>query len=237
MMPQSRIVDLGSNRPTVEILHAGEGAPLLFLHGAGGVPTWDGVLPALSKEFHVYAPLLPGFGGSTGLEYLDDQWDLFLHGFDVIDALGLERPYVVGESIGGWLATEMAALRPKEIGRLALTRADENREVALIMLRDAHNLPPGLLDAQHTKNFELTYESAARGLRDLQAAQGSDATIDADALGYLFLAPSIYFRLIEWATNRRILDLDDERLLAAWTSVFAPVFTSLRAEPPEQLDA
>lgn len=121
MMPQSRIVDLGSNRPTVEILHAGEGAPLLFLHGAGGVPTWDGVLPALSKEFHVYAPLLPGFGGSTGLEYLDDQWDLFLHGFDVIDALGLERPYVVGESIGGWLATEMAALRPKEIGRLALT--------------------------------------------------------------------------------------------------------------------
>jgi AcrR family transcriptional regulator len=123
------------------------------------------------------------------------------------------------------------------IGRLALTRADENREVALIMLRDAHNLPPGLLDEQHTKNFELTYESAARGLRELQAAQGSDSGIDADALGYLFLAPLIYFRLIEWATNRRILDLDDERLLAAWTSVFAPVFASLRAEPPERHDA
>ena len=36
------------------------------------------------------------------------------------DALGLERPYVVGESMGGWIAAEMAALRPREIGRLAL---------------------------------------------------------------------------------------------------------------------
>jgi len=43
-----------------------------------------------------------------------------MHGFDVIEALGLERPYVVGESFGGWMAAEMAALRPKEIGRLAL---------------------------------------------------------------------------------------------------------------------
>jgi AcrR family transcriptional regulator len=117
------------------------------------------------------------------------------------------------------------------IGRIALTRADENREVALIMLRDAHNLPPGLLDAQQTKNFELTYESAAAALRELQAAQGSDPTIDADALGYLFLAPLIYFRLIEWATDRRILDLDDDRLLAAWTRVFEPVFAAL-IEPP-----
>jgi AcrR family transcriptional regulator len=123
------------------------------------------------------------------------------------------------------------------IGRFALTRADENREVALIMLRDAHNLPPGLLDAQHTRNFELTYESAARAMRDLQTAQGSDATIDADALGYLFLAPLIYFRLIEWATNRRILDLDDDRLLAAWTSVFEPIFAALTPPSPDRPDA
>ncbi len=78
------------------------------------------MLPLLSSKYHVYAPLLPGFGQSTGLEYLEDQFDLFLHGFDVIEALGLERPYVVGESLGGWMAAEMAALRPKEIGRLAL---------------------------------------------------------------------------------------------------------------------
>jgi pimeloyl-ACP methyl ester carboxylesterase len=119
--PRSTVLDLGAGRPSVQVLEAGEGSPLLFLHGAGGIASWEGVLPLLAGKYHVYAPLLPGFGQSTGLECLDDQFDLFLHGFDVIDALELERPYVVGESLGGWMAAEMAALRPKEVGRLALT--------------------------------------------------------------------------------------------------------------------
>ena len=118
--PRSRILDLGEGRPTIEVLEAGDGEPLLFLHGAGGIAGWEGILPLLSEKYHVHAPLLPGFGRSDGLDYLEDQFDLFFHGFDVIEALGLERPYVVGESLGGWMAAEMAALRPKEIGRLAL---------------------------------------------------------------------------------------------------------------------
>jgi pimeloyl-ACP methyl ester carboxylesterase len=118
--PRSRMIPLGAGRPTVEVLEAGMGAPLVFLHGAGGVPAWEGALPLLARAYHVYAPLLPGFGKSTGLDFLDDQLDLFFHGFDVIEALGLERPYVLGESLGGWMAAEMAALRPKEIGSLAL---------------------------------------------------------------------------------------------------------------------
>lgn len=118
--PSSRLLKLGSGRPSIEVLEAGEGEPLLFLHGAGGIAAWEGVLPLLSERYHVHAPLLPGFGRSDGLDYLEDQFDLFFHGFDVIEALGLEHPYVVGESLGGWMAAEMAALRPKEIGRLAL---------------------------------------------------------------------------------------------------------------------
>ena len=118
--PTSRLLALGTGRPSIEVLEAGDGPSLLFLHGAGGIPTWEGALPLLARRFRVHAPLLPGFGRSTGLEFLDDQLDLFLHGFDVMEALGLERPYVVGESMGGWMAAEMAALRPKDIGRLAL---------------------------------------------------------------------------------------------------------------------
>src|SRR5262245_50754022 len=118
--PQSSILNLGAGRPSVQVLEAGEGEPLLFLHGAGGISEWAGVLPLLAEKYHVYAPLLPGFGQSTGLECLEDQFDLSMHGFDVIEALGLDRPYIVGESFGGWMAAEMAALRPKDIGRLAL---------------------------------------------------------------------------------------------------------------------
>ncbi|HKD67387.1 MAG TPA: alpha/beta hydrolase [Candidatus Binataceae bacterium] len=118
--PASRILALGAHRPSIEVLEAGSGPPLFFLHGAGGIPIWEGAMALLAGSHHVYAPLLPGFGQSTGLEFLDDQLDLFLHCFDVMEALGLDRPYVVGESMGGWIAAEMAALRPGQIGRLAL---------------------------------------------------------------------------------------------------------------------
>ena len=114
----TRLVDVPAG--TVEVLEGGEGAPLLFLHGAGGVPLWEGVLPLLAREYRVYAPLLPGFGRSTGLDALEDQLDLFFHCFDVMEALGIERPYIVGESMGGWIAAEMAALRPAEVSRLIL---------------------------------------------------------------------------------------------------------------------
>ena len=100
--PFSRLIELGSGRPTVEVLEAGEGPPLLFLHGAGGVPAWEGVLPLLARHYRVHAPLLPGFGKSTGLEYLEDQLDLTLHGFDVMEALGLERPEPYARAVVRW---------------------------------------------------------------------------------------------------------------------------------------
>jgi pimeloyl-ACP methyl ester carboxylesterase len=117
--PSSRTLELSHGR-RIEVLEAGSGPSLLFLHGAGGIPEWSGVLPALASRFRVHAPLLPGYGASVGLDALEDHFDLFFHCYDVVEALGLERPYVVGESVGGWIAAEMAALRPKEVGRLAL---------------------------------------------------------------------------------------------------------------------
>jgi pimeloyl-ACP methyl ester carboxylesterase len=159
--PLSRLIELGPGRPTVEVLEAGEGPALLFLHGAGGVPAWEGVLPLLARHYRVHAPLLPGFGKSTGLEYLEDQLDLTLHGFDVMEALGLERPYVVGESMGGWVAAEMAALRPKEIGRLALAAPvglwrDEAPVVDMFGMMP-HELVPYLFHDQHCPAAQLMH--------------------------------------------------------------------------------
>jgi pimeloyl-ACP methyl ester carboxylesterase len=118
---RSRMLDLGSGRPKLEVQEAGSGPALLFLHGAGGV-VWQGALGLLARHFHVYAPALPGFGrsASEGLELIEDQIDLWQLGFDVMEALGLEKPLLVGESFGGWIAGEMAALRPKEVGKLVV---------------------------------------------------------------------------------------------------------------------
>jgi pimeloyl-ACP methyl ester carboxylesterase len=68
----------------------------------------------------VSAPLLPGYEESDGADNLRDMLDVTLHCFDVMDALGLDRPLVVGHSMGGMIAAEMAAVAPMAVPRLAL---------------------------------------------------------------------------------------------------------------------
>ena len=116
-----------------------------------------------------------------------------------------------------------------QLGRFMLAHADENRDVALIMLREAHNLPPGVLEEHEARNLDLAYATTASAIRASQAAAGID-DIDADAIAFLVVAPLVYYRLIEWATGRKILDLDDDRIIAAWVDTFSPVFTRLAGD-------
>ena len=104
----------------VRVLEAGSGAPLVFLHGAGGLFAENPFLDALARRYHVFAPELPGYGESTGEELLEDMLDFTLHGWDVLDALGLERPHLVGHSMGGMIAAEMACVAPRDPGKLVL---------------------------------------------------------------------------------------------------------------------
>ena len=99
---------------------AGSGAPLLFLHGAGGLHTWPAFLDALAHMFRVIAPEHPGFGRSEGLEHLDDVVDLALYYTEFMDAMGLEEPYVVGHSLGGMIGAEVAAITPERVSKLVL---------------------------------------------------------------------------------------------------------------------
>jgi pimeloyl-ACP methyl ester carboxylesterase len=104
----------------VRYLEGGEGPPLLYLHGAGGVTPDDPLLAGLSERWRVYAPFLPGYGETEECPSLRDMLDFALHTADVVGALGLEKPLVVGHSMGGMIAAEMAALAPNDISRLAL---------------------------------------------------------------------------------------------------------------------
>ena len=93
------------------------------VYGAGGLTDDSPFLAALARRWHVFAPLLPGYGGSEGAEDLRDMLAVTLHSFDVIDALGLNRPILVGHSMGGMIAAEMAAVAPREVERLGLIAA------------------------------------------------------------------------------------------------------------------
>jgi pimeloyl-ACP methyl ester carboxylesterase len=99
---------------------AGSGDPLLFLHGAGGLRGWPPFLDSLARTFRVIAPEHPGFGRSEGLEHLDDVVDLALYYTEFIEAMGLDRPYMVGHSLGGMIGAEVAAIAPERVSKLVM---------------------------------------------------------------------------------------------------------------------
>jgi pimeloyl-ACP methyl ester carboxylesterase len=104
----------------VRYYEGGSGEALVFLHGAGGIMPGDPLLAKLAQKFHVYAPLLPGYGDSQECGELRDMLDFTLHHWDVVEALGLKNPILVGHSMGGMIAAEMAAVAPNDVSRLAL---------------------------------------------------------------------------------------------------------------------
>ena len=103
----------------IRVLEAGDGEPLLFLHGVGGL-FWDPLMDALADGHRVVAPEHPGAGESQGLEHVEDLWDLVLYYNELLDVLGIERATVVGHSFGGMVAAELAATSPHRVERLVL---------------------------------------------------------------------------------------------------------------------
>jgi pimeloyl-ACP methyl ester carboxylesterase len=98
----------------VPCYRVGAGEPLLYLHGIFGdlfsVP--GGLLPfheKLAERYDVIAPAHPGFAEAfAGLEAIDSIEDMALHYLDLIEALGLEKVHLIGHSLGGWIAAELA---------------------------------------------------------------------------------------------------------------------------------
>jgi pimeloyl-ACP methyl ester carboxylesterase len=109
----------------VRLLEAGpeDGRPVVFLHGVAGLLEEHAFLERLAERHRVVAPELPGYGESTGEELLEDMLDFALHGWDVVDGLGLGRPALIGHSMGGMIAAEMACLNPGGLDRLVLVDA------------------------------------------------------------------------------------------------------------------
>ena len=119
MIVEERNIDVGGL--PIHYLAAGEGPPLVLLHALGeSALDWRWVLPALAHTNRVYAPDLPGFGYSTkpSAEYSPDFFARFVSAY--LDALGLDRTAVVGNSIGGLAALRLALSEPARVGALGL---------------------------------------------------------------------------------------------------------------------
>jgi pimeloyl-ACP methyl ester carboxylesterase len=90
----------------------GAGDPVVLIHGVGSQwQVWAPVLPALERERDVTAVDLPGFGGSPSLPIgvVPDAPALADAVAELLDQLGIDKPVVGGNSLGGWVALELAA--------------------------------------------------------------------------------------------------------------------------------
>ncbi|MFC0303145.1 alpha/beta fold hydrolase [Rhizorhabdus histidinilytica] len=104
----------------IELFTAGDGPPLLFLHGIDGIEGSAPLLRELAGAFTVHAPSHPGFGTSDQPRNLNRVDDLGYFYLDLMDVLGLDRPVIVGSSFGGWVAAEIATKAPERVATLIL---------------------------------------------------------------------------------------------------------------------
>ncbi len=134
--PEPEWITLHGNR--VSFLRAGQGPPLLLLHGiAGSYETWAPVIPALAENFTVIAPDMLGHGCSA-----KPRGDYSLGAYaagarDLLLALGYESATVVGHSLGGGIAMQFAYQFPAHTGRLGLVSSGGLGEEVSIFLRAA----------------------------------------------------------------------------------------------------
>jgi pimeloyl-ACP methyl ester carboxylesterase len=117
-----RFITVVTRRVHLSTIQAGTGVPVLAVHGLGA--TKGSFLPtvmALADRFRVIATDLPGFGDSDkpiGVRYDPGYFaDTII---DLLDALGLDRVHLIGNSLGGRIALEVALRTPERVGRVAL---------------------------------------------------------------------------------------------------------------------
>src|SRR6516162_8776811 len=107
-------------RTSLEATTAGEGPPLLFLHGGDYFTQHREFFDMLARRWRLIVPRHPGFGGSErpdGFRTIHDLAYLYL---DLLEQQHLNDVVLVGSSFGGWIALEMCVRSVERIGRLAL---------------------------------------------------------------------------------------------------------------------
>ena len=115
------LVDMGASK--ARVLKGGSGPPLLVLHGSGGNPGWMEYHQELSQHFTVYAPSHPGYDGADRADWVRTVTDVSHFHLGLVRTLGLGQVTIIGFSLGGWIAAEMAAMCPDRVKGMVLVSA------------------------------------------------------------------------------------------------------------------
>lgn len=104
----------------LELFETGQGRPLLFLHAAAGFDQGQPFVAPLAQKYRLIAPSHPGFGRSSLPDWLDSVDDIAYVYLDLLDTLKLRDIDLMGCSIGGWIAAELATKAPERVRRLVM---------------------------------------------------------------------------------------------------------------------
>ena len=132
----------------IRLRRGGKGKPLLYLHGASGAPVILPFMEKLAERFDVLVPEHPGYGQSDEPAWLENIHDVAYFYLDFIEKLGLSEIVLVGTSMGGWMAMEIAV-------------RDTSRLSQLVLVGSAGIASP---DAEVADTFLMAPEDAVRAL-------------------------------------------------------------------------
>jgi len=135
----------------VHLRRGGAGNPLLFLHGASGAPVVMPFMEKLAERFDVLVPEHPGYGQSDEPAWLENIHDMAYFYLDFLKQLGLKDVTLVGSSMGGWIAMEMAV-------------RDTSRLSSLVLVSPAGIAAPGVKAADI---FLRTWSKACSSIKSL----------------------------------------------------------------------
>ena len=120
------------------IHEAGAGHPVVLIHGAGpgatGLSNWSRNIECLARDFHVITVDLPGFGRSQKMQIPSAFFEFYgQHVGKLLDAMGIEKAHLVGNSLGGGTSMMLALRRPEKVGKMVLMGSGGGFPVASVM--------------------------------------------------------------------------------------------------------